>query len=217
MRSPLLSTDVFDLGVCLPWLDKPLMNIYRYILTQEGTLTNLMLFYRLILSVVTPDADYLPQDIFDKLPRALQCVKDTSYLEHYHDQALSVAHRRRRRSSRKHASINRPNVPPTPIHSPKQHSKRSLDGRPDFRLGPLSIDAIDFDNEGKENIETINCGFGILHLYREHDTTPNEDGSTATEDDSTLLCILAIPSYITTLDFIKFINTDKPKQCRIIK
>lgn len=180
-----------------------------------------MLFYRLVLSVVTPDAAYLPHNIFDRLPNTLQSVKDTSYLEHYHDQAVSVAHRQLRRSSRKHTSISRPNVPPTPIHSLKQHSKSSIDGRPDFRLGPLSIDSIEFDSEGnKEMIQTINCGFGILHLYREREaTTGSGDETTTTNQEKTVLCILAIPSYITTTDFIKFIGTDsnRPTQCRVIK
>ena len=79
----------------------------------------------------------------------------------------------------------------------------------DFRLGKITIESIEEKNE----ISTTQCGSGTLHLYRE---TKNEDISSSKqqqqEDEQeqeipVILCVLAIPTYMQPLDFIKFTGT----------
>lgn len=70
------------------------------------------------------------------------------------------------------------------------------------KFEPLSIEC--------KGLRSTEVGWGIVHLYREgnkdqslHSTTSNVGSSmTGTEDDTTVLCIPAVPSYLTPSDFL---------------
>ena len=89
------------------------------------------------------------------------------------------------------------------------------------------------------NPQTTNIGLGVVHLYRDRDTTQSLDGWSKlhdeTEDradttvdeedayldkDNTTLCILAVPSYMTPADLLGWIGeetADRISHLRLVK
>lgn len=71
------------------------------------------------------------------------------------------------------------------------------------------------EQRGTKNTEV---GWGVVHLYRDGDPTSaqgmmeedlyeaDEEGEGAGDEDCTTLCIPAVPSYLTTNDFLGFVG-----------
>ncbi|KAL0083454.1 BRCA1-associated protein 2-domain-containing protein [Phycomyces blakesleeanus] len=80
---------------------------------------------------------------------------------------------------------------------------------PDFRFGAVMI-----EGRGPMGvIQNINLGYGILHLYRDPSEIKPFDPPTdspSTTDTTTILCTLAVPSYMATSDFLQFVAPVDP-------
>ncbi|KAI9022710.1 BRCA1-associated protein 2-domain-containing protein [Phycomyces nitens] len=89
-----------------------------------------------------------------------------------------------------------------------EYPQKSPTVYPDFRFGAVMI-----EGRGPMGvIQNINLGYGILHLYR--DPTEIKPFDTLPEApiamDSTILCTLAVPSYMATSDFLQFVAPVDP-------
>ncbi|KAI1327367.1 glycerol-3-phosphate acyltransferase [Xylariaceae sp. FL0255] len=104
----------------------------------------------------------------------------------------------------------------------------------DWRFGPVSVESIDIDDEmtphstlaaaavgpslgsagkaTKARYTEAQLGWGIVHLYREGDETPelqlplHGDGRDESQLDCTIVCIPAVPSYLSPSDFLGFVG-----------
>ncbi|KAI9495110.1 hypothetical protein BDB00DRAFT_815946 [Zychaea mexicana] len=179
-----------------------------------------MFFYQLRLNLAT--LQYGPADLFKQLPQVLPDAKD-------HEASLKdqkqPARSKRSSPQRKHSSspsssssssstiTRQPNAPPTPAErttdtatnrnnkrsqrkqQQEQHDNKSNTvTRRDFRFGAITIESI----QTNKVVSTTNCGSGTLHLYRE------TEGIDIPTEGSIFLCILAVPTYMQALDFVKF-------------
>ncbi|KAI7852106.1 hypothetical protein BDC45DRAFT_485795 [Circinella umbellata] len=190
----------------------------------------MVFFYQLRLNLTT--YQYGPIDLFQKLPNVLfngkeqenislknqkQWVRSKSSLPEQGKQSnnntsFTVMQQQQQQN-------NAP--PPTPFKTKsfitKQSKKQQEQQRKssslvqnDFRFGEIIIESI----EEKNQISITQCGSGIVHLYRE---TKNEDISILEQENvPIILCVLAIPTYMQPLDFIKFTGTSV-KSYRIIR
>ena len=160
-----------------------------------------MYYYSLKCVLYTPQTPTLPNTLFQHLPKL--DLAWTSQLENYnHVQDKSVT-RRRRSSQHAKPDPSTQNIPPTPIDVSKTHTghRKSLEGQVDFRLGPIEVHAMSVmaTSKKKKRIEehTTSLGYGILHLYRHPEPV---------QGDNVILCVLAVPSYLTYKDFTNFLG-----------
>lgn len=158
-----------------------------------------MYHYHVRLVLVTLDSSHVPQHLFDPLPTTLQCAKDTHSFKHNIKTKLVRSHKSR---GKPRVSSSRPNAPPTPIRSAKQSHPPHLTDYPDFRLGPVTIESFrkgDSSSKVQEHC-TTECGYGILHVYRDIHDKPPSDSSPH------YACILAVPSFMQLDDLLHFIR-----------
>ncbi|CDS03639.1 hypothetical protein LRAMOSA01041 [Lichtheimia ramosa] len=158
-----------------------------------------MYHYHVRLVLVTLDSSHVPQHLFDPLPTTLQCAKDTHSFKHNIKTKLVRSHKSR---GKPRVSSSRPNAPPTPIRSAKQSHPPHLTDYPDFRLGPVTIESFrksDSSSKVQEHCAT-ECGYGILHVYRDIHDKPPSDSSPH------YACILAVPSFMQLDDLLHFIR-----------
>ncbi|KAI9243986.1 hypothetical protein BY458DRAFT_466964 [Sporodiniella umbellata] len=167
-----------------------------------------MFQYHLKCILYTPDTIQLHTTLFDNLPDIN--TSSTEYLKDYCHPKTS------QQSSipRKPLSNNYHYTPPTPICSTKpQFSKHCLNDKIDFRFGPITLQVI----QEKKPEKTIFLGHGVLHLYRDllpmqdHDLPDTEIAKqeSSQQDDGCgrVICILAVPTYITNKDFMQFLGS----------
>ncbi|ORY99724.1 BRCA1-associated protein 2-domain-containing protein [Absidia repens] len=85
----------------------------------------------------------------------------------------------------------------------------------DFRLGPIDIECIDNNyNSNPPQQYLCNLGYGILHLSRDDQPAPDElmpdmlavMPRSPDDDRGLMTCTLAVPSYMTTDDFLAFVQ-----------
>ncbi|EIE88227.1 hypothetical protein RO3G_12938 [Rhizopus delemar RA 99-880] len=119
---------------------------------------------------------------------------------------------------RKLSANTHQNTPPTPIDTPKsQHLNHSLEDKIDFRFGPIELQAVNTTEK------TIPLGYGVLHLYRDRQAMQEQDlpdtkiakqesmKEKDDSDDDRIICILAVPSYMTNKDFMQFLGSSTNK------
>ncbi|CAO3593505.1 unnamed protein product [Absidia cylindrospora] len=81
----------------------------------------------------------------------------------------------------------------------------------DFRLGPIDVQCID-NNPSQRHL--CNLGYGILHLSRDDQPAPDEPmpdmlavmPRSPDDERGLMTCTLAVPSYMTTDDFLAFVQ-----------
>lgn len=73
-------------------------------------------------------------------------------------------------------------------------------------------------NKKKKRLEerTVQLGYGVLHIYRDLEPVGEQDlpdtkiardeSLNISSDEDTLLCVLAVPSYMTYKDFTNFLG-----------
>lgn len=177
-----------------------------------------MYYYKLKCVLYTPESVTMPNDFFGLFPTLnLETVK---YLENY-KHANNKSRTLRRRSSQPSKATPVENIPPTPIDTMKPHLNHSLEGQVDFRFGPIELHAIDSVpvNKKKKRTEekTSQLGYGVLHLYRDFESVSEQDlpdtriakeeSLNMVSDQDTILCILAVPSYMSYKDFMDFLGS----------
>ncbi|KAG2206154.1 hypothetical protein INT47_003803 [Mucor saturninus] len=178
-----------------------------------------MYYYKLKCVLYTPESVSMPNDFFGDFPTLnMERVK---YLENY-KHANNKSRTLRRRSSQPAKSTTVENIPPTPIDTMKPHLNHSLEGQVDFRFGPIELHALDTSlsaNKKKKRMEekTTQLGYGVLHLYRDVETVSEQDlpdtkiakdeSLNIVSDQDTVLCILAVPSYMSYKDLLDFLGS----------
>lgn len=175
-----------------------------------------MYYYTLKCLIYTPDPIKLPTDFFGSFPNLK--LSATSYLEKY-KQLKSKSSTLRRRSSQP-KTVPTENIPPTPIHTTKSHAEHSLEEEVDFRFGAIEVHEMNAvaTNKKKKRLEerTVQLGYGVLHIYRDLEPVGEQDlpdtkiardeSLNISSDEDTLLCVLAVPSYMTYKDFTNFLG-----------
>lgn len=179
-----------------------------------------MYYYHLkcILYTSDPTLD-LPADLFSDFSAVKNCSDHfDSYLHQPIEQKTTTI--------RKPSISVHENSPPTPIEMPKlQQSNQSLGEKIDFRLGQIELHAVD-----NQSTVDVQLGYGVLHLYRDWhhtdlpDTRIAQDESLNKEQDQQddtdrVICILAVPSYMSNEDFMQFLGAtqDDIVQYRFIR
>ncbi|ORY89969.1 hypothetical protein BCR43DRAFT_464733 [Syncephalastrum racemosum] len=180
-----------------------------------------MHFYHLTLTLLAQHRDNVPSDLFDTLPSILSCA-DRDAKSPVPQPPQPPRRRSSRTVSHSHSATaitaKHNNVPPTPLRSPKHSERKSQTSQPDARFGPVTI-------EDPHDEKVTQCGQGILHFFRDTDGdewTPDSlsllQDSQSKKDLGKLLCILAVPSYLSTKDLVSFIRFDPAKaQARILR
>ncbi|KAI8337194.1 BRCA1-associated protein 2-domain-containing protein [Chlamydoabsidia padenii] len=101
----------------------------------------------------------------------------------------------------------------------------------DFRLGPIDVEYIDksltlsLSDQRQQVIQQYSLGYGIIHLYRDKQQAPDDlmpDMLAViphSEDIGFITCTLAVPSSMTTQNFLTFVKPfdDTVLQYRFIK
>ncbi|CAO3636662.1 unnamed protein product [Mucor hiemalis] len=175
-----------------------------------------MYYYTLKCLIYTPDPIKLPTNFFGSFPNL--DLSTTSYLEKY-KQLQSKSSTLRRRSSQPKA-VPTENIPPTPIHTTKSHAEHSLEEEVDFRFGGIEVHEMKVvaSSKKKKRLEerTVQLGYGVLHIYRDLEPVCEQDlpdtkiardeSLNISSDEDTLVCVLAVPSYMTHKDFTNFLG-----------
>ncbi|CEI87965.1 hypothetical protein RMCBS344292_02370 [Rhizopus microsporus] len=166
-----------------------------------------MYYYHLkcILYTSDPTLD-LPTDLFSDFSAVKNC---SDHFDSYPHQPIE----QKTMTIRKPSISVHENSPPTPIEMPKlQQSNQSLGEKIDFRLGQIELHAVD-----NQSTVDVQLGYGVLHLYRDWhhtdlpDTRIAQDESLNKEQDQQddtdrIICILAVPSYMSNEDFMQFLG-----------
>lgn len=177
-----------------------------------------MYYYKLKCVLYTPESVDLPNDFFGSFPTLN--IESTKYLENY-KHANNKSKTLRRRSSQLVKTVPTKNIPPTPIDTMKPHLNHSLEGQVDFRFGPIEMHEMNSVHVSKKKKrmeeKTIQLGYGVLHLYRDFETVSEQDlpDTKIAKDESlnivsnqdTIICILAVPSYMSYKDFTNFLGS----------
>ncbi|KAG1176747.1 hypothetical protein G6F70_003265 [Rhizopus microsporus] len=169
-----------------------------------------MYYYRLKCILYTSDLTLdLPTDLFSDFSAVKNC---SDHFESYPHQPIE----QKTTTIRKPSISVHENSPPTPIEMPKlQQSNQSLDEKIDFRLGQIELHAVD-----NQSTVDVQLGYGVLHLYRDWhhtdlpDTRIAQDESLNKEQDQQddtdrIICILAVPSYMSNEDFMQFLGATR--------
>lgn len=170
-----------------------------------------MYSYKLKCVLYTPEQIELPKDFFGTFPKIN--LDSSKYLGNYkHANNKSSKIRRRSSVAQKNNGLVK-NIPPTPIHTTQSHSSHGLEDQVDFRLGPLEIHETNIIPTSKKkkrmDEKTHQLGYGLLHLYRSPEAVPEQQElipNDTNEEHETVLCILAVPSYLTYKDFTDFLG-----------
>jgi BRCA1-associated protein len=188
-----------------------------------------MYYYDLKLALYTTENIDLPTDFFGEFPHI--DTEKTKYLENY-NHPVPFQDRPRRSAPKSVTTHTRESIPPTPIHSAKHHIHNCLNERVDFRLGPVELTAFDVhtktsSKKKKRELTEKNysLGYGVFHLYRSLEQISEQDlpdtkiakdeslNISHSQDDGTLVCILAVPSYMSHQDYI---NSLGPSNASIV-
>lgn len=176
-----------------------------------------MYYYKLKCILYTPDSLELKTDFFSSFPNV--DLTSTSYLENYKQLENKSTTLRRRSSQPK--PISTKNIPPTPINTTKLHADHSLEGQVDFRFGPIELHELNSiaTSKKKKRLEekTTKLGYGVLHLYRDLEPVSEQDLpdtkiardeslNISSEEEDTLICVLAVPSYMSHKDLTNFLG-----------
>lgn len=102
--------------------------------------------------------------------------------------------------------------------------RTNIYGNNDFRLGPIDVECIDRTNQ-KQKLQHGTLGYGIIHFYRDKqpaldDLMPDMLAAIPHPDDmGSITCTLAVPSSMTTQDFLTFVKPfdDTVLQYRFIR
>jgi hypothetical protein len=179
-----------------------------------------MYYYKLKCVLYTPESLSLPSDFFGSFPPSID-LGSSKYLENYqHFNNKSAAATTRRRSSQPPTKTAPKNIPPTPIHTTKPHFNHSLEGQVDFRFGSIELHSQDvvLTSKKKKRMDetTIHLGYGVLHLYRDLEPVKEQDlpdtklakdeSLNIVSDEDTVICVLAVPSYMSYKDFTNFLG-----------
>jgi hypothetical protein len=107
--------------------------------------------------------------------------------------------------------------------------KTNINGNNDFRLGPMDVECIDRTNQQQQQQQQQQqhgtLGYGIIHFYRDKqpaldDLMPDMLAAIPPPDDmGSITCTLAVPSSMTTQDFLTFVKPfdDTVLQYRFIR
>lgn len=90
----------------------------------------------------------------------------------------------------------------------------------DWRFAHIVIDSLDLDmvpthetrarvqlvDTDGEKVKRTEVGWGIVHLFRENEDSKDMPLSTSQEQDPTILCIPAVPSYMTPNDLLGWVG-----------
>lgn len=177
-----------------------------------------MYYYKLKCVLYTPDPVNLPDNFFGLFPTLnMESVKYLENCKHANSKSRIL----RRRSSQPVKATPVENIPPTPIDTMKPHLNHSLEGQVDFRFGPIELQEMNSVpvSKKKKRMEekTVQLGYGVLHLYRDFDTVSEQDlpdtkiakdeSLNIVSDQDTVICILAVPSYMSYKDFTDFLGS----------
>ncbi|KAI9272428.1 hypothetical protein EDC94DRAFT_555087 [Helicostylum pulchrum] len=173
-----------------------------------------MYYYQLKCVLYTPTPiQQLPLDFFGPFPTI--DTASTKYLDNY-KHANNKSNKIRRRSSVAVPKNTTPlkNIPPTPITTTQHHSSQGLQDQVDFRFGPIELQETNVVHTSKKkkrlDEKTVQLGYGLLRLYKSTEPVPElQDLDTALskdQDQDTIICVLAVPSYMTYKDFTNFLG-----------
>lgn len=90
----------------------------------------------------------------------------------------------------------------------------------DWRFAHIVIDSLDLDmvpthetrarvqlvDTDGEKVKRTEVGWGIVHLFRENEDSKDMPLSTSQEQDPTILCVPAVPSYMTPNDLLGWVG-----------
>jgi BRCA1-associated protein len=173
-----------------------------------------MFRYHLKCILYTPENTHFSTHLFDDDILHVNNTESIAYFKSYpHPKVTQKSNLPRKLSTNTHQ-----NTPPTPIDTPKsQHLNHSLEDKIDFRFGPIELQVVNTTEK------MIPLGYGVLHLYRDRQAMQEQDlpdtkiakqESMKEEDDSDddrIICILAVPSYMTNKDFMQFLGSSTNK------